>query len=76
MRWSSDNSRVVVDKNGKVTFKGLFGAKKAKVTAEVIDAEGNVIAKDTVTVLVYKLSFQFTDSVLQTVDIFKRSFIC
>ncbi len=76
VRWSSDNSRVVVDKNGKVTFKGLFGAKKAKVTAEVIDAEGNVIAKDTVTVLVYKLSFQFTDSISQTVDIFKHSFIC
>lgn len=76
VRWSSDNSRVVVDKNGKVTFKGLFGAKKAKVTAEVIDAEGNVIAKDTVTVLVYKLSFQFSDSISQTVDIFKRSFIC
>ena len=40
--------------------KGLFGAKKANVTVEIVDKNGNVIAKDTVSVVFYKLSIQLT----------------
>ncbi len=71
VRWSSDNSKVLVDKNGKVTCKGLFGAKSATVTAETIDADGNVVAKDTVFVVFYKLNFQLPDTVIQ---VFKKLF--
>lgn len=75
LRWSSDNSKVMVDGNGKVTCKGLFGAKKANITVEVIDGSGNVIAKDTVSVIFYKLSFQLSNSASQVVGILKRSFV-
>ena len=51
--WSSDNSKVIVDKNGKVTCKGLLGAKRANITVEVIDGSGNIVARDTVSVIFY-----------------------
>ena len=61
LRWSSNNSKVLVDGSGKVTCKGLFGAKKANITVEVVDANGTVVAKDTVAVTFYKLSFQLSN---------------
>lgn len=60
VRWSSDNSNVLVDKNGKVTCKGFFGAKRANITAEILDANGNTIATDTVHVTFYKLPLQLS----------------
>lgn len=66
VQWSSDNSKVSVDANGKVTCKGLFGAKKANVTAKLVDGAGNVIASDTVVVVFYKLAFQLPSNLPQT----------
>ena len=60
VRWSSDNSKVIVDSDGKVTCKGLFGAKSANITVEILDSDGNVIATDTIQVVFYKLSFQLS----------------
>ncbi len=71
IRWSSDNSKVFVDENGSVTCKGFFGAKKANITIEVVDGNGKVVAKDSVFVMFYKLSFIITNTVSQTNDIFK-----
>ena len=67
VRWSSDSSKVFVDGEGRVTCKGLFGAKRATVTLEVIDSEGNVCATDTIRVVFYKLSFQLSDILFETV---------
>ncbi|MBR4051221.1 MAG: leucine-rich repeat protein [Clostridia bacterium] len=58
VHWQSDNPKVMVDSNGRVTCSGLFGAKSANITVEIYDSEGNVIATDTVQVVFYKLSFQ------------------
>lgn len=66
VQWSSDNSKVSVDANGKVTCKGLFGAKKANVTVKLVDGAGNVIASDTVVVVFYKLAFQLPSNLPQT----------
>ena len=73
-RWSSDNSKVMVDSNGRVTCKGLFGAKKATVTVEFVDSEGNVVASDSVRVVFYKLSFQLNSTAVETTDVFRRVF--
>lgn len=75
VRWSSDNSKVFVDKNGKVTCKGFFGAKKANITVEVIDSDGNVVTKDTVSVVFYKLAFQLSGSDSQTFNLLRRRII-
>lgn len=75
LRWSSDNSKVFVDENGKVTCKGLFGAKKANITVEVVDANGNIVARDTVSLIFYKLSFQLTNTASQAFNIFKYNFV-
>ena len=69
LRWSSDNSKVIVDGNGKVTRKGFFGAKKANITVEVVDANGTVVAKDTVAVTFYKLSFQLSDTASHAIGV-------
>ncbi len=61
IKWRSDNSKVLVDKNGKVTNKGFFFARRATITLTVTDRAGNVIASDSVTVRFYKFSFQFSD---------------
>lgn len=61
IKWSSDNSKVLVDKNGKVTNKGFFFARRATITLTVTDRAGNVIATDHITVRFYKFSFQFSD---------------
>ena len=58
--WSSDNSKVLVDENGRVTNKGFFLPRKAVITATVTDSAGNVIATDSVTVRFYKFSFQLS----------------
>lgn len=72
VRWSSDNPNVLVDENGRVTCKGFFGAKKASITAEVLDANGNTVAVDTVCVTFYKLSSQLTDSLSRMFGVIKR----
>ncbi len=74
LRWQTDNPKVLVDENGKVTCKGLFGAKKANVTVEVVDGKGNVVASDTVTVIFYKLSFQLSRLAEQAVAVVNKSF--
>ena len=73
--WLSDNSKVLVDKNGKVTCKGLFGSKKANITVEVIDESGNIVARDTVFVIFYKLSFQISDTLSQAVGLLKQTIV-
>lgn len=60
MHWRSDNPKVKVDSNGRVTCGGLFGAKSANITVEILDSEGNIIATDTVQVVFYKLPFQLS----------------
>lgn len=60
VHWQSDNPKVMVDSNGRVTCSGLFGAKSANITVEIHDSEGNVIATDTVQIVFYKLSFQLS----------------
>ena len=74
LRWQTDNPKVLVDENGRVTRKGLFGAKKASVTVEVVDGKGNVVARDTVTVIFYKLSFQLSRLAEQAVAVVNKSF--
>ncbi len=73
IEWSSDNSKVTVDSDGNLSFRGFFGAKKAVITVRVIDANGNVVAKDSVTVIVYKLSSQLSKYQAQTVDLINRT---
>ena len=58
--WSSDNSKVLVDGNGKVTNKGFFLPRKATVTVTVTDSAGNVLATDSIIVRFYKFSFQLS----------------
>ena len=58
IEWSSDNKKVQVDKNGNVTNKGVFGARKAMITAMVRDKDGNVIAQAQITVRFFKFNFQ------------------
>ncbi len=58
IEWSSDNKKVRVDENGKVTNKGWFGARKATVTATVKDSAGNELTRTSITVRFYKFSFQ------------------
>lgn len=60
IRWSSDNEKVLVDKNGKVTNKGFFFPRKATITLTVTDSAGNVVATDSITVKFYKFSFQLS----------------
>lgn len=72
VRWSSDNPNVLVDENGRVTCKGFFGAKKASITAEILDANGNTVAADTVRITFYKLSSQLTDSLSRMFVVIKR----
>lgn len=74
LRWSSDNPKVSVDPNGKVTCKGLFGAKKANITVEVVDGGGNIVGTDTVTVVFYKLPFQLSRLATQALSEIKHTF--
>ena len=60
VEWSSDNDKVLVDENGKVTNKGFFFARSATITVTVKDSAGNVLATDKITVRFYKFSFQLT----------------
>lgn len=67
VRWSSDNNKVLVDPNGNVTNKGFFFARKATITATVVDSAGNIIAQDSVVVRFYKFSFQLTNIMSRTI---------
>ena len=58
IEWSSDNKKVSVDQNGNVTNKGVFGARKATITATVKDDFGNVLTSVRITVRFYKFNFQ------------------
>ncbi|MBQ8014814.1 MAG: leucine-rich repeat protein, partial [Clostridia bacterium] len=53
IKWSSDNSKVLVDEIGKVTNKGFFFPRKATITVTVTDSRGNVSATDSITVRFY-----------------------
>ena len=75
VRWSSSNPKVMVDENGRVTCKGFFGAKKANITVEVVDEGGNVVARDTVSVIFYKLPFQLSNTMSQAFSLLKRNII-
>ena len=61
IEWISDNPKVAVDSNGKVTNKGLFFARKATITVRITDSAGNVLATDSITVRFYKFNFQFAE---------------
>lgn len=65
VRWSSDNSKVLVDENGKVTNKGFFFPRKAKITVTVTDSAGNILATDSINLRFYKFNFQLSG--IQTV---------
>ena len=56
--WSSDSTRVHIDRDGNVTNTGWF-ARSAKITLTAYDAQGNVIAASTVTVRFYKFNWQY-----------------
>ena len=60
VKWSSDNTKVLVDENGKVTNKGFFFPRKATVTVTITDSAGNVLATDSIVVRFYKFNFQFS----------------
>ena len=60
VRWSSDNSKISVDENGKVTNKGFFFPRKATVTVTVTDSAGNILATDSIVVRFYKFNFQLS----------------
>lgn len=70
IEWSSDNSKVLVDENGKVTNKGFFFARSATITVTVKDSAGNVLASDEIIVRFYKFSFQLTR--MQTAALISR----
>lgn len=72
VEWRSDNSKVLVDSNGKVTNKGFFFARKATITVRVTDSAGNEIATDDVVVRFYKFSFQFEKIQSNMVRTFKN----
>ena len=69
IEWSSDNGKVLVDENGKVTNKGFLFSRSATITMTVKDSAGNVLATDKITVRFYKFSFQLTR--MQTAAIIK-----
>ncbi len=60
VEWSLSGDKFSVDENGRVTNKGLFGARSATVTAKLIDENGSVIAEDSIKIIYYKLSFQLS----------------
>lgn len=56
--WTSDKpKRVFVDQTGKVTNLGI-GARSAKITLQMFDDYGNLLAADTVKVIFYKYNWQ------------------
>ncbi len=73
--WLSDNEKVLVDSNGKVTNKGFFFARKATITLKITDSAGNVIATDTMAVRFYKLSFQLPNLQTVTNSFYKKFFL-
>lgn len=60
VKWSSDNTKVLVDESGKVTNKGFFFPRKATVTVTVTDSAGNVLTTDNIVVRFYKFNFQLS----------------
>lgn len=69
--WSSDNDKVIVDSNGNVTNKGFFFARKAVITAKIVDSQGSVIASDSITVRFYKFNLQLSRLLEQTLSYFR-----
>ncbi len=56
VEWSSDNKKVVIDKDGLITNLGM-GYRAANITVKLTDNNGNVFT-DTVRVIFYKFSYQ------------------
>lgn len=75
VEWTSDNSKVLVDSNGKVTNKGFFFARKATITVKVTDSAGNVLATDSVIVRFYKLNFQLSNIQSTMVQMFRKGIL-
>ena len=73
VEWTSDNSKVLVDSNGKVTNKGFFFARKATITVKITDSAGNVLATDSVVVRFYKFNFQISNIQSTMVQMFKKT---
>lgn len=73
VEWSSDNSKVLVDSNGKVTAKGFLFARKATITVKVTDSAGNVFATDSITVIFYKFPFQLSRIQATMVQMFEKN---
>ncbi len=73
IKWSSDNSKVLVDENGKVTNKGFFFPRKATITVTVTDSAGNALATDNVVVKFYKFSFQLSNIQSTMSQFFQKS---
>lgn len=55
--WSSSNSRVKIDERGVVSNTGYF-ARSSTITATAYDAEGKVVAQNSVKVSFYKFKWQ------------------
>ena len=57
IRWTSDNEKVLIDKDGHITnIKSWSRASNIKI--ELLDANSNVVATDTVRVIFYKWNWQ------------------
>lgn len=72
--WQSDNEKVNVDSNGKVTNKGFFIPRKAVITVTVKDSNGNTVATDNIVLRFYKFSFQLS-GIQNIFTSFRNSFI-
>lgn len=58
VRWKSDNSKVLIDKNGYITNKGV-GARAVVIKAELLDGNGNVIGVDSAHIVFHKFPWQW-----------------
>lgn len=57
VEWTSDNAKVSVDKNGKIT-NTKTGARSTKITVKMFDSANKMIATDSVRVIFYKFKWQ------------------
>ena len=73
IEWSSDNEKVIVDQNGQVT-NSKANSRSANITVNMYDANGKVIATDTVNLSFYKLGWNLLKlmvSLLEDVIVYK-----
>lgn len=73
VEWSSNNEKVIVDQNGQVT-NSKANSRSANITVKMYDANGKVIATDTVNLSFYKLGWNLLKlmfSLLEDVIVYK-----